>query len=138
MDENKQDVSFDPKQAHLNQSRWQIYLPLALTGAAAGAGLFLMLRSSQNGTQDLRIWADIAAILIILSLFFIILALIAFTLFGSFGLLKISGAARAHLPKINRLVSRLSSISIRALGHLQKAAIETEVYSSLLSHKRKK
>jgi ABC-type Fe3+ transport system permease subunit len=88
MDEKKQPVEFDSVGEHSRQTFWQIYLPLALVGIAALACIFFLLKSSQVGTADLRVWADISVIFMILPAFFLILLWLILNLVGSFAVQK--------------------------------------------------
>jgi len=137
MEEKRQFQHREPTQKHHSQTFWQIYLPLIITGAAAALGIYQLLNGSRAGALDLRVWADIAAILVVLPLFFILLFLLIFSLLGSFGLLKISSAAHDKLPKANQLAARLAGWMGSLLANLGKTVVEAEVYSSLLSRKKK-
>ena len=77
---------------HDRQTFWQIYFPLLLAIVGITFIFFLLFGKPSGSGVDLRVWADISAILIILPLFFILLVIIALTLLGSALTYKISGA----------------------------------------------
>ncbi len=126
-----------PDQRHRKQVLWQIYFPVAAASATIGFVLFFLVKGGQTAATDLRVWADIAAIWIVLLLSLLILIIFLFGLLGIFGIRKIAQVAYENLEKANKLVVRLTGWILTGFRHVQKAAIETEVYSSILSSKRK-
>jgi hypothetical protein len=126
-----------PVQRHRKQTLWQIYLPMAATFAVIGLFLYFLIRGGQSGASGLRVWADIAAIWIVLLLSFLVLLTFLFGLFGIFGIRKIAQVAHENFEKANILIARLTGWILTGFKHAQKAAIETEVYSSILGIKRK-
>lgn len=137
MDEKNRTSSNSPTQDHRSQTFWQIYLPLIISGLIAAAAFFFLLRGDRAGSMELRVWADIAAVLIILFLFLLIFFLLAFCLLGSFGLHRVNSFAHENLSRLNRTLSRISGWTVSTLGHLQKGMVEVEAYASLLTHKPK-
>lgn len=137
MEEKNRLLENHPAQNHSSQTFWQIYLPLIISGLIAGTAFYFLLRGDQAGSMELRVWADISAVLTILFLFLFIFFLLAFCLLGSFGLHRVNRFTHESLSRLNRTVSRISGWIVSILGHLQKGMIETEAYASLLSHKPK-
>jgi ABC-type transport system involved in cytochrome c biogenesis permease subunit len=126
-----------PEQRHRKQTLLQIYLPVAAAFAIIGLFLFFLVKSGQSASTGLRIWADIAAIWIVMLLSLLVLITFLFGLLGIFGIRKIAQVAHENLEKANKLTARLTGWILTGFKHVQKAAIETEVYSSILSRKRK-
>ncbi|BBB48267.1 hypothetical protein [Pelolinea submarina] len=119
---------------HSRQTFWQIYFPLLLTGIGAAAILFLLFGKSAGGAVDLRMWADIAAILIILPLFVFLFALIALTFVGSAITYKISTAAKTGLVKIKQTSVRLTHGVESISKGIHRTWEEVDVlYASLLN-----
>jgi hypothetical protein len=108
MEENNNYQSQLQSSEHNRQTFWQIYFPLLLTGIGVAVILFLLFGKSAGGGVDLRMWADIAVILIILPLFLILFTVIALTFVGSAITYKISTAAKTNLVKIRQTGMRLA------------------------------
>ncbi len=104
MEEQTKPNSQPASNAHARQTFWQIYFPLLITIIGIAMIFFLIFGKPAGGGIDLRVWADIGAILIILPLFLVLLVLIALTLVGSALTYKVSGALNTGLAKIRKII----------------------------------
>jgi ABC-type spermidine/putrescine transport system permease subunit I len=135
MDEKNNRFAQTQSGEHSRQTFWQIYFPLLLTGVGAGVIFFLLFGKPGGGGVDLRVWADISAILIILPLFIILFVLIALTLMGSAATHKISTAAKTNLVKIKQITVRISHGIVSVSNGIHKTCDELDALSASLTQK---
>jgi hypothetical protein len=119
---------------HTRQTFWQIYFPL-LAALAGIVAIFILLFGKPAGSVDLRVWADIGAILIILPLFLVLLVLIALTLVGSALTYKVSGALNTGLSKIRHFTQRLMHGIISASDGIHKTWDEADALRASIKQK---
>lgn len=121
--------------AHARQTFWQIYFPLLLTILGIALIFFLIFGNSAAGGVDLRVWADIGAILIILPLFLVLLVLIALTLVGSALTYKVSGAMNTGLAKVRQISLRVAHKVTSASNSIHKTWIEVDTLCASIKQK---
>ena len=119
---------------HARQTFWQIYFPLLVAVVGIGA-IFFLLFGKPAGSVDLRVWADISAILIILPLFLVLLVLIALTLVSSALTYKISGALNTGLTKIRQITLRLTHGAVSASNGIRKTWDEVDALCASVKQK---
>jgi uncharacterized membrane protein YhdT len=108
MEEKNDQAKRTLESAHNRQTFWQIYFPLLVALATVAVVFFLLFGKPAGGGIDIRVWADIAAILIILPLLLIVLMILVIALAGSAITYKISSTLKPGLAKIRQFVLRLS------------------------------
>jgi len=123
------------KSNHNRQTFWQIYFPLLAALIGAAAILLLIFGKTAGGGIDVRVWADIAIILLILPLFLMLLVLLALSLAGSALTYKGSETLRSKLPKIRQISMRLTHRVTTASNGIRKTWDEVEAFTTELSRK---
>ena len=130
MEEKNNSNSQTHTSEHDRQTFWQIYFPLLLAVVGIALIFFLLFGKPSGGAVDLRVWADISAILIILPLFFILLVIIALTLVSSALTYKVSGALKGGLVKIRRISVRIAHSVTSASNGIRKTWDEVDALSA--------
>jgi len=130
---NNQQMQNKTNEDHKRQSFWQIYFPLMLAVALVVIAAIVLLGKQSQGSENLRIWADISIILMILPLFLLTLILIILTILGSAGTYKASGSLKNGFQKLGQLISNLSHIVLSVFNAIRKLLIDIEVFSSVIS-----
>ncbi|MDK2981319.1 MAG: hypothetical protein PWQ55_1666 [Chloroflexota bacterium] len=135
MEEKNKDVPQSQSSDHGRQTFWQIYFPLLVAAGGAAAIFILLFGKSAGGGADLRVWADIAAILIILPLLMVVLVWIALTLVSSALTVKASSGLKSGLAKVRHFSLRLMhSVASTSTG-IRRTWEEVDAYRAGLSEK---
>jgi hypothetical protein len=135
MEEKSNPNSQPASNAHARQTFWQIYFPLLLAILGIAVIFFLIFGRLVAGGTDLRVWADIGAILIILPLFLVLLVLIALTLVGSALTYKVSGAMNTGLAKIRQFTLRVAHGVVSASNGIHKTWDEVDALCASIKQK---
>lgn len=135
MEEKTNTNSQAASNAHARQTFWQIYFPLLLTIIGIAVIFFLIFGKPAGGGVDLRVWADIGAILVILPLFLVLLVLIVLTLVGTALTYKTSGALNTGLAKIRQTTLRIAHGVISASNGIRNSWDEVDALCASIKQK---
>lgn len=134
--------NIQPKSAshdrHNSQVFWQIIFPLLAALGIIGTAAFFLFRGSSQGELSLRVWADIASILLVLPFYLwtLIILILVFLLFLI--ITRVFKPARNGFNKIGNILAGIRKVTLSACGAIQKAFIEIEAFSSIFSQKMDK
>jgi membrane protein implicated in regulation of membrane protease activity len=120
---------------HRSQTFWQIIFPFLAALAAIGAAAFFLFRGSSQGELSLRIWADIASILLILPfyLWIFIFFLLVFILFLLTS--RLFQPVKNRFAGISNILAKIRKLTLSGCRAIQKAFIEIEAFSTIFSQK---
>ncbi len=135
MEEKNKDIPQTQTSEHGRQTFWQIYFPLLVAVGAASAIFILLFGKSAGGGTDLRVWADIAAILIILPLLLVVLVWLVLTLVGSVLTAKASGGLKTGLAKVRQISLRLMHRVASTSNNIRRTWEEVDAFTADLSEK---
>lgn len=115
---------------HNRQVFWQIVFPFLVALLAVAVAAYWLFSNNVRGNLDIRLWADISAILLILPLLLWILLFLIFTLAVFMILTKLFEPLKSGFFKVKRILSGISKVSISICNVLQKLFIEIETITS--------
>ena len=120
---------------HGKQTLWQIYFPFLLALTVIGWAAYKLFQGTHSGITEMRIWADISTILIILPWFLIILLLFLIVILFSVLFGKSSCSLRKGFSKLNQITKRLEKVSRSICKAIEKFFIDAETYTSIINRK---
>ena len=120
---------------HNSQVFWQIIFPFLAALGIIGAAAFFLFRGNSQGELSLRVWADIASILLVLPFYLwtLVIFILVFLLF--LVIARVFQPARNGFNKIGNILAGMKKVTLSVCGAVQKAFIEIEAFSTIFSQK---
>lgn len=116
---------------HNRQVFWQIIFPFILALLAVSLAAYWLFGNNVRGNLDIRLWADLSAILLILPVLFWILLFLIITLLIFVIFARLFEPLKNGFLKAKQITAVISKAGISICGALQKLFVEIDTITSL-------
>lgn len=123
------------RQRHYRQIFWQIYLPICVLVLAAMFVLFFLTRAIRQAEVDLRVWADISLVFMVLPLMMLFIIKLGILIALVVLLGRAGEPIQRTLRKLNDITHKSSRILMKVLGIFNHGVIKAATIASLLGKK---
>ncbi len=133
MDELEKQKAQSSQESHKKQAFWQIYFPLLAVLAGIGWAAYKLFSATRTGLADMRVWADISTMLIILPMFMIVLLITLIVILIAALLSKSGDFLSKGFYKLNQISTGIGKVCLSSCKAIQKILIDTESYTSMFT-----